>query len=49
MTLIFGRSPTYSEIKEYYTRDDILEFIDDATAVRKVILSFRDEPSVLTQ
>jgi len=49
MALTFGRSPTYNEIKEYYTRDDLLEFIDDATAVRKVILSFKDEPSIYSE
>ena len=46
MELTFGRYPTYEETIEYYTRNDVLEFINDAAAVRKVVFTFRDEPSV---
>jgi HEAT repeat protein len=46
MALTFGRFPTYNEVKEYYTRDDILEFVNDAAAVRSVVLSFKEEPSI---
>lgn len=49
MKLTFGRSPTYGEIKQYYTRNDILEFISDAAAARKVILSFKDEPTIYNE
>lgn len=46
MRLTYGRHPTYDEIKSYYTRNDVLEFINDAAGVRKIVLSFRDEPSI---
>ncbi len=49
MKLTFGRFPTYHEVKEYYARDDILEFICDAAAVRKVIFSFKEEPSIYNE
>jgi HEAT repeat protein len=46
MNLTFGRYPIHREIEEYYTRDDILEYIFDASCVRNVVLSFKDEPSI---
>ena len=46
MKLTFGRYPTRREVEEYYTRDDILDYICDASKVRSVVLSFRDEPSI---
>ena len=49
MARTFGRFPTYGEIREYYTRDDVLDFINDAAGVRKVILSFKEEPSVYNE
>jgi hypothetical protein len=38
--------PTLGEVREYYARDDVLGFICDAAAVRKVVLSFKQEPSI---
>jgi HEAT repeat protein len=49
MNLTFGRYPTRREIEEYYTRDDVLEYVCDASGVRKVILSFKDEPSIYSE
>jgi HEAT repeat protein len=49
MKLTFGRFPTYREVKEYYTRDGVLEFIRDAAAVRKVVFSFKEEPSIYNE
>lgn len=49
MRLTFGRYPTRYEMEEYYTREDILEYIYDASSVRKVILSFKDEPSIYSE
>ena len=42
----FGRMPTLAEVKEYYARDDVLRFISDAAAIRDVVLSFKQEPSI---
>jgi len=41
----YGRYPSLGEVKEYYSRKDITEFLYYACKKRKVILSFRDEPS----
>lgn len=49
MKLTFGRYPTRYEMQEYYTRDDVLEYISDASSVRKVVLSFKDEPSIYSE
>jgi len=49
MNLTFGRYPTRREIEEYYSRDDVLEYVCDASGVRKVILSFKDEPSIYSE
>ena len=49
MARTYGRYPTYREAIEYYTRDDVLDFINDAAGVRKVILSFKEEPSIYSE
>ena len=42
----YGRNPTLGEVKEYYAREDVLAFLDYACKKRKVIFSFKDEPSL---
>ena len=49
MKLTYGRHPTYREVAEYYTRDDVLDYICDASKARGVILSFKDEPSIYSE
>lgn len=41
----YGRRPTLGEVKEYYSREDVLEFLSYSCRKRKVSLSFRAEPS----
>jgi hypothetical protein len=49
MKLTFGKYPTRYEMQEYYTRDDVLEYICDASGIRRVTLSFKDEPSIYSE
>ena len=42
----YGRNPTLAEVKEYYAREDVLTFLNHACGKRKVIFSFKDEPSL---
>ena len=42
----YGRNPTLGEVKKYYAREDVLTFLDYACKKRKVILSFKEEPSL---
>jgi len=42
----YGRNPTLGEVKEYYAREDVLAFLNYACEKRKVIFSFKDEPSL---
>jgi len=41
----YGRRPTLGEAKEYYARQDVLEFLSYACKKRKVFFSFKAEPS----
>ncbi len=45
----YGRSPTLGEVKEYYARADVLAFLNYACKKRKVIFSFKDEPSLRSE
>jgi len=40
-TKTFGRWPTLGEMKEYYSRDDVLSFIYDECRIRNVDIAFR--------
>jgi HEAT repeat protein len=42
----YGRNPTLGEVREYYAREDVLAFLGYACKKRKVIFSFKDEPSL---
>jgi hypothetical protein len=42
----YGRNPTLGEVKEYYAREDVLAFLNYACKKRKVVFSFKDEPSL---
>ncbi len=44
----YGRRPTLGEAKEYYARQDVLEFLSYACKKRKVFFSFKAEPSTTT-
>jgi len=45
----YGRRPTLGEVKEYYAREDVLEFFNYACEKRKVFFSFRAEPSLKSE
>lgn len=45
----YGRMPTLGEVKEYYSREDVLTFLNYACKKRKVIFSFKDEPSLSSE
>jgi HEAT repeat protein len=45
----YGRNPTLGEVKEYYAREDVLTFLNYTCKKRKVIFSFKDEPSLKTE
>ena len=45
----YGRNPTLGEVKEYYAREDVLTFLNYACKKRKVIFSFKDEPSLRSE
>ena len=45
----YGRNPTLGEVKEYYAREDVLNFLNYACGKRKVIFSFKDEPSMRSE
>jgi len=37
----FGRRPTLGEMKEYYTREDVLDFLYDECQARNIQIAFR--------
>jgi len=45
----YGRNPTLGEVKEYYAREDVLTFLNSVCKKRKVIFSFKDEPSLYSE
>jgi len=45
----YGRYPTLGEVKEYYAREDVLTFLNCVCKKRKVIFSFKAEPSLRSE